>query len=205
MSRTHELEYWKSVVSSTFKPSIPILPYIPARREAPARELKDHPTAWEGIENILAELIERFHLNTDRCLEFGVEHGFSTVALSSFFKSVTGVDTFQGDIHTRDFTDLYEQTRSRLSPFDNIHLVRSDYQHYIATDDSMYDLIHVDIVHTYADTLACGLWAARHATCVLFHDTESFAAVKQAVRQIARETGKTFYNYKESNGLGILA
>ena len=34
--------------------------------------------------------------------EFGVERGYSTAALSCFFDSVTGVDTFQGDIHTRD-------------------------------------------------------------------------------------------------------
>jgi hypothetical protein len=39
---------------------------------------------------------------------------------------------------------------------------------------------------------------------VLFHDTESFPAVKQAVSDIARETNKTFYNFKESYGLGIL-
>jgi hypothetical protein len=68
----------------------------------------------------------------------------------------------------------------------------------------MYDFIHVDIVHTFADTFACGLWSANHAKCVAFHDTESFPAVKRAVADIARQTGKTFYNFVESNGLGIL-
>jgi hypothetical protein len=33
---------------------------------------------------------------------------------------------------------------------------------------------------------------------VLFYDTESFPAVKRAAIDIARESGKTFYNFKES-------
>ena len=47
------------------------------------------------------------------------------------------------------------------------------------------------------------LLSAKHAQCVLFHDTESFPAVKRAVIDLARESGKTFY-FKESFGLGIL-
>jgi hypothetical protein len=82
--------------------------------------------------------------------------------------------------------------------------VRSNYQSWIGRDDSHYDLIHVDIIHTYADTFTCGLWSAMHSSCVLFHDTESFPAVKRAVIDIARKSGKTFYNFKESYGLGIL-
>ena len=38
----------------------------------------------------------------------------------------------------------------------------------------------------------------------LFHDTESYATVRRAVTDIARLTGKSVYNFKESNGLGIL-
>jgi hypothetical protein len=204
MFRPHELDYWKSVVTDVLKPDVPIVPYTPGLRQSPSRCLKDHPTAWEGIENILAELIERFHLGTDRCLEFGVEHGFSTVALSSFFRSVTGVDTFQGDIHTAQLADIYSQTVARLAPYDNIHLVRSDFRDYIQTDHSSYDLIHVDIIHTFEATFACGVWSANHSRCTIFHDTESFPAVKQAVKEIARQTGKTFHNFRESNGLGIV-
>jgi hypothetical protein len=82
--------------------------------------------------------------------------------------------------------------------------VRSDYRDWILNDVGRYDLIHVDIVHTFADTFACGLWSAQHASCVIFHDTESFSAVRRAVIEIARHTGRRFYNFKESNGLGIL-
>jgi tRNA uridine 5-carbamoylmethylation protein Kti12 len=104
---------------------------------------------------------------------------------------------------------LETSTRKQLpgcppSTFDNIHLIRSDYRDWIKKDESHYDLIHVDIIHTFADTFACGLWSAKHAKCVIFHDTESYPAVKQAVIEIARDTGKKFYNFRESNGLGIL-
>ena len=198
-----EIEYWKSVFGGLVAPKVPVLPYVPQHRELPARVLPV-VTAWKGIESVLGDLIGRFNIGTDRCLEFGVEYGYSTAALSCFFHSVTGVDIFVGDKHTLDKRDIFAETSDRLSHFGNIRLVRSDYREWTAQDETFYDLIHVDIVHTYIDTLTCGLWSARHAQCVLFHDTQSFHAVKRAVIDISRQTGKRFYNFKENNGLGIL-
>jgi hypothetical protein len=198
-----EFGYWKSVVGALIQPKVAVLPYIPQERKLPPRVLP-LTTAWKGIESVLGDLIERFHIDTRRCLEFGVEFGYSTAALSSFFDHVTGVDLFVGDQHTTHQGDIFAETKERLSCFSNIELVRCDYRDWIAKDESSYDLIHVDIVHTYIDTFDCGLWSARHAQCVLFHDTESYRAVRQAVTDIARQTGKKFYNFAESNGLGIL-
>jgi hypothetical protein len=201
--RIPEPDYWKAVLAGLIKPKVPIIQFVPEYRQPPSRVLRVG-SGWKGIESVLADLIRRFEIGTDSCLEFGVEHGYSTTALSSFFKSVTGVDTFLGDQHTQDFRDIYEQTVSRLSPFENIRLVRSDFREWIKQDNNSYDLIHIDIVHTYADTFSCGLWSALHSRCTLFHDTESFPAVKRAVIEISRVTGKRFYNFKESFGLGIL-
>jgi hypothetical protein len=198
-----EVEYWKSVVNGLFAPRVPVLPYVPQLRKLPPRVLAVN-SAWKGIESVLGDLIQTFRVGTGRCLEFGVEYGYSTAALSCFFDTVTGVDLFVGDKHTVDKRDIFAETSDRLSCFDNIRLVRSDYRDWITKDDSFYDLIHVDIVHTYVDTFACGLWSARHASCVLFHDTQSFWAVKRAVIDISSQTGKRCYNFKESYGLGIL-
>ena len=198
-----EVEYWKSVASGLFAPRVPVLPYVPQLRKLPPRVLAVN-SAWKGIESVLGDLMQTFGIGRSRCLEFGVEYGYSTAALSCFFDSITGVDLFVGDKHTADRRDIFAETSDRLSCFDNIRLVRSDYRDWIASDDSFYDLIHVDIVHTYIDTFACGLWSARHAKCVLFHDTQSFSAVKRAVVDISRQTGKRCYNFKESYGLGIL-
>jgi Methyltransferase domain len=200
---TTELEYWKSVLYGLISPKITVMPYVPKCRELPMRVLEP-ATPWKGIESILADLIRTFAVNTNRCLEFGVEYGYSTVALSSFFNSVTGIDTFAGDRHTGNRSDLFAYTSERLASFPNIRLVRSDYRDWIAKDSNSYDLIHVDIIHTYTDTFKCGLWSAQHAPCVLFHDTLSFPAVKRAVIDVARQTGKCLYNFGEGYGLGIL-
>jgi hypothetical protein len=192
----------RSVLRNLIFP-VPILPFVPERRVLPPRVLSV-PTAWKGIESILGDLISKFNLRTGRCLEFGVEFGYSTAALSCFFDEVTGVDLFTGDKHTANHSDILGETSKRLSRFHNIRLVRSDYRDWITQNTAFYDLIHVDIVHTYTDTFTCGLWSVQHAPCVLFHDTISFPAVRWAVSAIARETGKRFYNFEESHGLGIL-
>ena len=198
-----ELGYWRSVVLSVLHPKVPVLSYVPMRRRLPSRVLPV-TTAWKGIESVIEDIIERFGVPTRRALEFGVEYGYSTAVLSSFFEQVVGVDLFVGDKHTHAHGDIFPESRQRLSAFTNIQLFKQDYRDWIAQDKNVYDLIHVDIVHTYVDTFNCGLWSAGHAHCVLFHDTLSFPAVKQAVSDIARQSGKTFYNFEESNGLGIL-
>jgi hypothetical protein len=203
MKLSFEIPYWKSVVGGIARPKIPVIPYVPRRREPPPRRL-EVISAWEGIPDILSDLIERFQIKTDQCLEFGVEFGFSTVALSSFFDSVVGVDIFCGDKHTINQENIYQETLNTVSPYSNIELICSDSRDFIKGDHGSYGLIHVDIVHTFADTFACGLWSARHSQCTIFHDTESFPQVKQAVAEIARDTGKSFYNFQESYGLGIL-
>jgi hypothetical protein len=198
-----ELKYWRATLAGLGRPKVRIVPFVPNHPQSPPRVLHVD-SAWRGIESILSDLIERFHIGKNRCLEFGVEFGYSTAALSSFFHSVIGVDTFAGDKHTANKRDVYDETARRLSPFENVRLIRSDYKDWIKEDHNSYDLIHVDIVHTYADTFACGLWSAAHSPCVIFHDTESFPTVRRAVMEVARLTGKRFYNFKESNGLGIL-
>ncbi len=152
------VELWKSVLRNLISPGVSVLPYVPERRELPPRILPVK-TAWAGIESVLGDLIQRFDVGRSRCLEFGVEFGYSTAALSCFFDEVTGVDRFTGDKHTVNRDDVFSETSERLSSFHNIRLVRSDYRHWIAQDNSLYDLIHVDIVHTYVDTFTCGLWS----------------------------------------------
>jgi hypothetical protein len=203
MTATLEFSYWLSVLGGLAKPRIPIIPYVPNHREPPARRL-EVISAWEGIQDILSDLIDRFRIKSDRCLEFGVEFGFSTVALSSYFNTVIGVDSFCGDRNTFNKQDIYGDAARRMSSYPNIELVRSDYRSFIQDEHGSFDLIHVDIVHTFADTFVCGLWSAQHSQCTIFHDTESFPQVKQAVLEIARATGKRFHNFPESCGLGIL-
>ena len=72
------------------------IPYEPKRYYCPVR-LIDVPSAWQGCAIILQDILERFRVNRGCCLEFGVEHGYSTAALSNFFDRVIAVDWFGGD------------------------------------------------------------------------------------------------------------
>jgi hypothetical protein len=177
--------------------------YKPGRLVQPEK-LLDKVSAWQGLEKIIADIISRSHCGTEKCLEFGVEYGYSTVVFSNYFDRVTGVDIFTGDEHTVNREDIYDEVKASLSAYKNINLVRADYREFIENNSDTYNFIHVDIVHTYEDTFKCGLWSAQHAKCVIFHDTESFPDVKRAVRDIAKQSGKTFYNYPHFYGLGIL-
>ena len=161
-------------------------------------------SAWKGLELIIEDIIIQFNLKRNSCIEFGVEFGFSAVVFSNYFDKVTGVDTFEGDEHTKNKNEHFEDTKARLSVYENIKLFKSDYQTWIPTDNNYYDFAHVDIVHNYKETYECGLWAAQHSDCVVFHDTESFPDVRRAVIDIAKATGYKMYNYPYHFGLGIL-
>lgn len=178
--------------------------YLPEKFYTPPRLIQSKSKAWVGLEKIILDIIEFSDIKTDSALEFGVEFGYSTSALANYFRSVTGVDIFTGDHHAGHHGDILETTRNSLSEFKNITLVRADYKDFIKENFSYFDLIHVDIIHTYEDTFNCGLWSAQHSKCTIFHDTESFPEVKKAVAAIARITKKKFYNYRKCNGLGIL-
>lgn len=178
--------------------------YIPGMLVEPPRLIESKSKAWVGLEKILLDVIGFANIRRHKALEFGVEFGYSTAAIANYFDEVTGVDTFAGDEHAGFHGDILKLTTQNLRDFGNIRLVRSDYRDFIASNDDRYDLIHVDIVHTYKDTLDCGMWSAEHSDCTLFHDTQSFPYVKKAVSEIARRTGKKFYNYRQCNGLGIL-
>ncbi len=177
--------------------------YKPKRKTIPEKMIPVE-TAWKGLELIIEDILIRFDIKRNRCIEFGVEFGFSSVVFSNYFKEVIGIDTFEGDEHTIHKGDHFEQTRQRLSAFPNIRLHKSDYKDWIKKDDSQYDFAHVDIVHNYDETFECGLWAVKHSTCTIFHDTESYPAVRKAVMDLAKESGKRIYNYPKSYGLGII-
>ncbi|MBC7872970.1 MAG: class I SAM-dependent methyltransferase [Ferruginibacter sp.] len=193
----------KFSLSGLFGGKTDIQVYKPRKKSIPAKMIQVD-TAWAGLELIIEDILDRFQVKRDRCIEFGVEFGYSSVVFSNYFREVTGVDTFEGDEHTIHKGDHFEQTKTRLSAFPNIQLFQSDYRDWIKKDDSQYDFAHVDIVHNYAETHECGLWAARHSTCTIFHDTESFPAVRKAVIDLAAATGKKVFNYPKCYGLGII-
>lgn len=174
--------------------------YKPKKLRDPER-VAEVGSAWTGLERVIEDILKRFDIPRESALEFGVEFGYSTVALSNYFDEVVGVDHFEGDEHA-GFRDVQHKAE-KICDYDNIVLIKNSYQDYIPYGEGA-DLTHVDIVHNYDETYECGLWCARNSEITLFHDTESFPAVRKAVKDIADETNKTFYNYPEHYGLGIV-
>ena len=182
-----------------------MIPYEPRYLYKP-KNLIDVPTAWNGIESILHDLISRFCPDATKCLEIGVDYGYSTVALSNFFASVVGVDTFEGDVHAgqRD-NGMYERVRDSLLPYPNIRLVKSDYLKFFRNSPiTAFDLTHIDIIHEYDATCTCGEYALNCSRVVIFHDTRSFPEVMRAVSDLAIEFKADFYEWPQCHGVGIL-
>ena len=177
--------------------------YYPIKKEMPEKILKV-PSGWSGLELIIKDILDRFEIGGEKCIEFGVEYGFSSVVFSNFFKQVKGIDIFIGDKHSRFKKDHYEETKKSVVQYKNIELYQSDYRDWIIKDNDLYDFAHVDIVHSYKETYECGLWAVNHSKCCVFHDTEHFPEVRKAVFEIANHTGKKLYNYPFHYGLGII-
>jgi hypothetical protein len=107
-----------------------IKPYKPKKLRQPEKML-EIVSAWKGLELIIEDIIDEFGLGRKRCIEFGVEFGYSAVVFSNFFESVTGVDTFEGDVHTVNKNEHFEETSKRLAAYTNIKLVKSDYRDWI--------------------------------------------------------------------------
>lgn len=191
--------YIKNIIKS--REHIPL--FTPKKLTTPSN-LLDTTSAWNGLELIIEDILNTYKIGRKRCIEFGVEFGYSSVVFSNYFEKVIGIDTFEGDDHTRHRGDHYENTKTRLAKYPNIELHKSDYKDWIQKDDTKYDFAHVDIIHTYEHTFECGLWAAKHSDCTIFHDTESFPEVRSAVVDIAKATGKKVLNYQHCNGLGII-
>lgn len=178
--------------------------YNPTSRHHPVL-FTEMPSAWGDIPTIILDIIERFNIKRNKCLEFGVEYGYSTSAFSNYFKEVIGVDTFEGDTHSGYKQDHLEKTRKDLEPYQNIKLIKSTYQDFIKNNNNnQYDLIHVDIIHNYQETFECGEWSLFHSNITLFHDTESYPEVKKVCEDLASKYNIEFYNYPDSHGLGIL-
>jgi hypothetical protein len=183
-----------------------MIEYIPQIRYSP--NVINVPSAWGDIPTILHDLIQRFNLRTDLALDFGVERGYSTSALACYFNRVIGVDTFRSEFEFNDpgRESNYYQVLKELWEWPNIYLVQSMYQDFIKQPlFDRYDLIHLDMIHHFDETYDCGRWSVDHSDCVIFHDTVSFPdEVFKACEKLAEEFNLEFYNYPDSNGLGIL-
>ena len=165
----------------------------------------DVHSAWKGLECLIPDIVRRFNVDRHIAIDCGVWYGYSTAALANFFDQVIGVDTFKGDRHAGFPSDLWDSARRTMRDYPNVVLVESDCIEYLKTArHGRIGLVHVDVVHDFETTYEVGKWASNVSPVVLFHDTCAFPEVAEAVEALAKETGRTFHNYPQHYGLGIL-
>jgi hypothetical protein len=168
-------------------------------------KLSDYVSAWKGLENYILPIINNFGIKTDTMLEFGVDYGYSTDIFSKVFKKVIGVDSFISDPYLgHDQGDIFYKNIKEQFKGSNIELCRSSYQDFIKDNNNRYDLIHIDIIHTYKETYECAEWAIMHSNVVLLHDTYSFPEMHRVCRDLSLKHKWGFINIKECHGLGVL-
>jgi len=169
------------------------------------KKLLEVDSAWKGLELYLPSILESFQVKPNCALEFGVDTGYSTFILSQLFGKVTGVDTFTSDVHTghNQGEQFYQVIKDRFKNT-NVAIVRMDFHDFIKNCDCKYDLIHIDIVHTYKETFDCAEWAIRHSNVVILHDTCSYPEINKVCEDLSVKYGTGFYNIQEYYGLGIV-
>lgn len=171
-----------------------MIEYIPVIREHPRTAVES--SAWLDIPTILKDIIVRFGLSTKKALEFGVDQGYSTSALANYFDRVIGIDN--------QSKELMNAARENMKDFPNVQLINTSYEGYIDEARGYFDLIHIDLYHSYDEVMKCGSWALAHTKCVIIHDTMSYPSTMKACVALADMFDVDFYNYPASNGLGIL-
>lgn len=167
--------------------------------------IEDRISAWKGLENYIIPIMNEFSIQPNLMLEFGVDYGYSTKLFSKIFKKVIGVDTFLSDIHTEhnQGDDFYYEVKNFLNN-SNIDLLRMNYKSFIKNNTDFYDLIHIDIIHTYTETFECAEWSINHSNVVILHDTISFPEINKVCEDLKLKYNLNYYNIPNHHGLGIL-
>src|SRR5271165_1254365 len=152
------------------------IPYIPHTIIRPGRVLEHPlcPSAWAGIESILADLLLKFNVGRHIALEFGCEYGYSAIAFSNFFERVITVDPFGQFTHQLE--EMWKVAERNCAPYGNIQIVRMGWQQFVnaagVASNQQFDLIHIDAEHNYEECFGNGVWACERSRFVIFHDTE---------------------------------
>ena len=164
-------------------------------------------SAWIGHGDFAIDLVEL--LKPDVTVELGVDWGYSTFCFSyPNIGKVQGVDWFQGDPHTsyRDTEDFVRNLHKELSEefkFNNLEIIKSDFNELSKTWDKKIDILHIDGMHDYnsvKNDFETWYKFCDEKSVVLFHDTYSFI---NDVGKFFSELEGFKLNTPSFNGLGV--
>lgn len=179
--------------------------------------LDDFKEGWVGLRRVGYDLVS--YLKPETIVELGTYKGTSFFSFAQAIKDqklntkLTGVDTWQGDIHTGFYTEeIYSQLKKILKTYyKNVDtsLLRMTFDEAVSKfPDNSIDLLHIDGLHTYEGVKHdFETWKnkVKKDGVVIFHDIYYFQR-KFGVYKLWNELQKeyTTLELKHSNGLGIL-
>ena len=170
-------------------------------------KIKDLNSAWVGHGDFAIELVKT--LNPKVTVELGVDWGYSTFCFAfPNVGNVYGVDWFEGDAHTshRNTEDFVRSLHKELSEefnFDNLEIIKSDFNELAKTWDKPIDILHIDGFHDYEvvkNDFNTWYKFCNEQSVVLFHDTSSFI---NDVGRFFDELEGYKLNTLSYNGLGV--
>ena len=167
--------------------------------------IPNRQTMWAGLECYIPSIIKELNINPKKALEFGVEYGYSLHIFAQLFSEAVGVDTFNGDEHAGvQENNIFKQVADSFKNT-NVSIFKSDFRDFIECHNSIYDLIHIDIIHTYKETFDCLEWSIFHSDVVILHDTCSFPEINRVCEDMVKKyPNYGYYNIPEHFGLGII-
>jgi hypothetical protein len=170
-------------------------------------KIKHLESAWIGHGEFAIDLIQV--LNPETTVELGVDWGYSTFCFAyPNIGQVYGIDWFQGDAHTsnRNTENFVRNLHKELSEefgFDNLEIIKSDFNELSKLWTRPIDVLHIDGFHDYnAVKNDFETWYpfCNENAVVLFHDTYSFI---NDVGRFFSELDGYKLNTPSYNGLGV--
>lgn len=170
-------------------------------------KIKHLESAWIGLGDFAIDLVET--INPNITVDLGVDWGYSTFCFSfPNIGKVYGIDWFHGDAHTsyrntEDFVRCLHKELSEEFKFDNLEIIKSDFDELSKIWDKNIDILHIDGFHDYnAVKKDYNTWYqfCNEKSIVLFHDTYSFI---NDVGKFFNELDGYKINIPGFNGLGL--
>jgi predicted O-methyltransferase YrrM len=174
--------------------------------------LDDIPTAWRGHRKFAEWLVSS--VKPEVTVELGVAWGFSTFCFAMpRIGHVYGIDTFEGDQYTGDYSGSYEYVlhrQEKLLMNDNVTFIKGNFDDVVKTWDKKIDILHIDGDHSYeAVKKDYENWSPHLAEngIVLFHDSyvDMLGGRQFGVKRFFEEIDLPKCNFTHTFGLGVVS
>jgi predicted O-methyltransferase YrrM len=172
--------------------------------------LTNMPSAWKGHRNFAEWLVGQ--MKPQQIVDLGVDYGFSTFVFTNAAEKigtgmVTGIDSFEGEGMT-GLRNTYEYVLEivRALAFQNVEIIRGDFNSVSANWQRTIDILHIDGYHSYeAVSNDFHTWSPFVADdgVVLFHDINVPNPAFGVIRFFRELTEGYRLYFLHSYGLGI--